>query len=243
MSCNSYCDCGCNKNISYGCNKTCNQSYSGIYFCKDPFCYVKTNFVMPDDNVVLEIEVTDSDLLYVGQGVRIGAGFVQIAAIEDSTNISIVHNGTATPNLQITAVQPSYGCYQYPLIPVGAVDQLIIPTIAGLDGSFVVVVGAISDPVAQLTYGYNGPAEVEFEVEIVTEIANTPRYIEVQLPVAVISGAPNATFSAMIDDGAGFVPAIAYRRGNTVVIALDAATDLSDGSDRKFRVSGVYGLQ
>lgn len=242
MGCNN-CNCGCNKNISYGCNKSCNQAYSGIYFCKDPICYVKVNFIMPADNVILDIEVTDSSKLYVGQGVRIGDGFVQIAAIEDTNNISIVHNGTATPNLQITAVQPSYGCYQYPMLPVGAIDHLIDPDVVGLDASFVESAGYIVSPTQQLTYGYNSPTKVEFEFEMDCTIANAPRYIQVDLPVVVVSGAPQATFAAMIDNGSGFVPAIAYRRNDTCIIAINAATNMSNGSARKFRVSGVYDIQ
>lgn len=241
--CSIGCDCGCNKNISLGCNSSCNQSYSGIYFCKDPLCYVKTNFVMPAANVVLAIEVTDSSKLYVGQGVRIGDGFVKVAVITDTNNISIVHNGTATPSLQITAVHPSYGCYQYPMLYVGAVDSLIVPVVAGLDASFVVVASSIVTPTMQLTYGYLGPKKVELEFQMDCTIANAPRYVQVNLPVAIVGTPAEATFATIVDNGAGFLPGIGYRRSGTIIVGVNAATALSNGAARKFRVSGFYDVQ
>jgi len=236
------CGCGCNSNISYGYNKSCTKGYAGIYFCKDPLSYVKTTFVMPADNVILEIEVTDSSKLYVGQGLRIGTGFVQVVAIEDTNNISIAQNGTATAGLTITAIHPTYGCYQYPMLAAGEVDLLIDPDVAGLDSAFAVVASSVVTPTKQLTYGFVGPYKVQLEFEMSFTVANTPRYIEVELPVGVESGAPQATFVAMIDNGAGFTPAIAYRRNDTIVTAIDAATDLANGASI-VRVSGFYELQ
>ena len=243
----SRCGCGCgscNKNISYGHNKSCNKAYAGIYFCKDPLSYVKANFIVPADNVILEIEVTDSSRLYVGEGIQIGTGYFQVIAIEDATNISIAQNGTATVGLQITAIHPSYGCYQYPMLYVGAVDRLIAPTVIGVDSSFAEVADSVLSQVTQLTFSYLGPYKVEFEFELSCTIDNAPQYVEVELPVAVGAGAPQATFSVMVDDGSGFAPAIAYRDSTTTfVIGIDAATALSDGADRVFRVTGIYDLQ
>jgi len=244
MTCNrcGSCNCSCNRNISFGSNSRCCQTSSRVNACDDPVVYVKTNFIVLADNVILEIEVTDSSLLYEGEGIRIGDGYFQIAEIIDSTTISIVQNGTATPGLQITAVHPSYGCYQYPILYVGAVDQLIVPEIAGLDSSFVVVGDSLDDPTMQMTYSYLGPKKVEFEFECDVDITDTITYLQIDVPVEVEAGAPQATFSAMIDNGTGFGPAIAYRRNQTIVIAINAALELSLGST-KFRITGIYDLQ
>lgn len=236
------CGCGCSSNVSYGRNRSCSKQYAGIYFCKDPLCYVKTSFVTPADNVVIEIEVTDSSRLYVGQGIQIGTGYFQITDIADVNNISIAQNGTAPVALTIVAVQPTYGCYQYPILFVGAIDLLIDPTVAGVNSSFVEVASSLVSPTDQLTYSYESPTKVSLEFQMDCTIANTPRYVQVDLPVAVEVGAPEATFAAIIDNGAGYVPAIAYRRSDTLVIALNAATNLSNGAS-KFRVSGTYDLQ
>lgn len=244
MGCSSNCNCGCNKNISYGCNSSCNQSYSGVYFCKDPICYVKSDFVIPAANVAINIEVTDSSRLYVGAGIQIGTGYFQVTAITDTNNISIAHNGTATPNLQLTAIQPSYGCYQYPITLVGKVSLLKTPTVVALNDAMSATIDALSNITVQvLTYGYLGPKTVQFEAELNCDTINTLYWVGFSLPVTPASGSPLPAFSGFLDKanivyGPAMLGLASFQ--NYAVIGLGNSATIAAGSTRRFRILGTY---
>jgi len=174
------CGCGCNSNVSYGNNNSCSKQYAGIYFCKDPVCYVKTTFIVPIADVTIDIEVTDSSRLYKGEGIQIGTGYFQIVAIADANNISIAHSGTASPGLTIVAIQPTYGCYQYPILFVGGIWLPWIPVLVGW--STVPPVGVyryrVSGKTCFLAVYQSGAA--------VSDSVNTT--IALPLPAAAVSG-------------------------------------------------------
>ena len=96
-SCNS-CDCSCGrKTVLQQSAGSCCTSGASANFCKEPIPYVTANFTVPVANVAVEVEVSDSAKLYVGQGVRIGTYYFQVTSIVDSRHVELTHNGTATP--------------------------------------------------------------------------------------------------------------------------------------------------
>jgi hypothetical protein len=187
------CGCGCNSNIAYGYNKSCTKQSSGIYFCKEPLCYVKANFVTPAVDVVLEIEVTDSSRLMLWQGIQIGTGYFQIVAIDDANNISIAHSGTATAGLQITAIHPTYGCYQYPITFVGDVPLNWTPTLVGW---------STVPPTAAYRYSVNGKRCTISVTQSGASVSNSTS-TTISLPIAaatITNMAWHGTISQAIDN-------------------------------------------
>ncbi len=200
-SCNSgSCSCGRKTVIQQSSSSCCNSS-SGSKFCKEPVIYVTGNFVVPAAGVEVEVDVSNSSKLYVGQGIKIGDGYFQITEIVDSVTIKVKHNGSATANTTITAISPTYGCYQYPIYYVGIVEiDYAVDTadIVGLDGSYEEVADSIVDPVISYTYGYLGPDKIQFNIELTTEIANTPDFIQIPLVNAETTGRVTVKFIELL---------------------------------------------
>lgn len=244
----SYCNCGCNssKVIAYQKSSSCcNKTYSGTYFCKEPWGVVKSNFVVPAANIEVEVEVIDSSKFYEGQGIQIGNGYFQVVSIVDSTNITIAHNGTAVQNTTIIAVHPSYGCYQYPIYYAGYVGLLNEPELTGVDSDFVEVADSVIDPIAEIVYGYLGPKKVQLAFQATCEIANDPQYVSVPLPVSAGS-AVLASFSCSYNLSASpgvYLPGVAFRNGDNLLIGSNDGTPLAADATYTIIVSGEYDIE
>lgn len=236
------CSCGRKTVIQQSKSSCCNTS-TGTRFCKESVLYVTANFVVPADNVEVEVSVSSSAKLYVGQGIQIGEGYFQVTEIVDSTTVKIAHNGTAVPNTNVTAVSPTYGCYQYPIYFVGLVEvgyEVSEDNIEGLDASYEEVASSVIDPVISYTYGYQGPNKVEINVELICEIDNTPEFISLPLPAA--SSNPIGVFSAYIVISGVPTPLVAFKYGDRLVVGYGNGTNFTDGVDRSIYVSGSYGV-
>ncbi len=241
-NCNS-CDCSCGrKTVIQQSKSSCCNTTTGTRFCKEPLVYVTGDFTVPAANVPVEITVSDSSKLYEGQGIQIGTGYFQIREIVDSKTISIAHNGLATVATVITAINPTYGCYTYPIYYVGYVDILTTPSVIGVDEDYEEVDDSVIDAEVYLTFGYIGPNTVKFHLSVSAEIANAPDFLQVELPKDTGSASVQGVFSCIIDNGSGFIPAVAYIQNNLITFGLGGGTALSNGTDRKFEVSGVYEL-
>lgn len=238
----SACSCGRKTVIQQSSSSCCNSS-SGSRFCKEPVIYVTGNFVVPAAGVEVEVEVSNSARLYVGQGIQIGDGYFQVTEIVDSVTIKVKHNGSATANTTITAVSPTYGCYQYPIYYVGLVEiayAVDVEDIIGLDGSFVEVADSIIDPVISYTYGKLGPDKIQFNIELTTGIANTPDLI--QIPLVGAASSPTAVFSAVLIYNSAPVPLTAYKRGTNLVVGQGSGVAFITDTDAIIYISGEYGV-
>jgi hypothetical protein len=238
------CSCSCGrKTVLQQSKSSCCNNSSGTRFCKEPVIYVTGNFVVPAANIEVEVSVSNSSRLYVGQGIQIGDGYFQVTEIVDSTTVNLKHNGTATPNTTITAVSPTYACYSYPIYYVGIVEleyDVDTDEITGIDAAYAPVADSVVDPVVSYSYGYLGPDKVHVDIELTAEIANTPEFISIPLPAA--TSQPKAAFSAyiMISD----VPTalVAFKDGTNLIVGYGGGTNFTDGTDRTIIVSGEYSI-
>lgn len=242
--------CGCGGNCSCSCGRqtvlqqsksSCCNTSNGTKFCKEPLVYVTSNFTVPAVNNPLEIKVSDSSKLFIGEGIKIGSGYFQIIDIADSRTITIIHSGTATPGIVITALNPSYGCYAYPIYFAGLVEiDYTTEEIAGLDASYAVVADSVIDPVLTATYGYLGPDKISFNIYLFLEIDNTPDFVSLPLPNADFS--TSAAFSVTIVESGVPITGIAFKQGTDLIVGLGAGTPFSNVSGTIIRVSGEYGV-
>jgi len=251
----NYCpcgSCGCSNSCSCSCGRktvlqqsvsSCGSCSTGTKFCKEPVVYLTSNFIVLAAGTEVEIKVSNSAKLYQGQGIQIGTYYFQITEIVDSTTIKITHNGTATPGGNLTAINATYGCYQYPIYYVGIVELdyvLEAEDIVGVDAAFAPVADSIVDPEIDFTYGYLGPNKIQFNMALSVEIANTPEFIEIELPNADTT--PTAAFSAVMDISGVPSPLVAYKRGTTLIVGPGSGTNFTDGAGSTIWVSGEYGL-
>jgi len=243
-SCNcSSCDCCCGRKtvLQQSVSSCCGSSSTGVKFCKEPITFLTSNFIVLDANTQVQIKVSNSARLYVGQGIQIGDSYFQVTEIENTTTIKIAHNGTATPGANFTAINATYGCYQYPIFYPGIVELAYEPTeVAGLDAAFAEIADSVVDPVTEFTYGYLGPNKIQFNLEITCEIANTPEFISVTLPNAELT--PEAVFSAVLIDADVPSPLVAYKKDYLLIIGPGSGTAFTNGTDLIIKVSGEYGV-
>ncbi len=241
--CGSTCGCTCGRKtvLQQSASSCCNTGTSSK-FCKEPWPYLTSNFTVPAANVAVEITVSDSSKLYLGQGIQIGTFYYQITEITDSRTIQIMHDGTATPGTSVTAINAAYGCYTYPIYYVGIVELTYeTEEIEGVDSSFDPVADSVVDPTLVFTYGYLGPNKIQFNMELELEIANTPEFIEIPLPEA--ASEPSAAFSAVLITSAEVPsPLIAYKRADTLIVGPGAGTNFSNATGLTILVSGEYGV-
>lgn len=240
--CNS-CDCSCGrKTVLQQSYPSCSSSSSGTKFCTEPLSYLTSNLIVLAAGTAMEIKVADSSKLYAGQGIQIGTYYFQVLEIIDSTTVSITFKDTATPGGNLTAINALYGCYQYPIYYVGIVELDYTPEeIIGVDSAFAEVADSVVDPeITYFTYGYLGPNKIQFNLEFVCEIANTPDFIEIELPNA--DTIPVAAFSAILDVAGVPSPLVAYKRGTTLIVGPGAGTPFTDAPSNTILVSGEYGL-
>lgn len=235
MGCRSGCNCrSCNSNISYGYNKSCSKTYAGVNFCKDPFSYVKESFVIPAIGTILEIVVTDSSRLYVGQGIGIGGNYFYVAAIEDTNNISIFHNGNADVGLQITALNPAYGCYNYPIL-------FAVPGWGDWEPEFSSDSGSFTET-ARLFARYLTINDILFfQIDTRGTVVGTPTFLEFTPPdipgKTVTSGRGSGWTSLGGYAGGWFV------NGPIISVAQNATSDpWTAGDDRRFIINGFLHL-
>jgi len=173
-----------------------------------------------------------------------------ITDVVDSLIIEVQHNGVgATPGTIMYAVHPSYGCFQYPVVPAGKVTIETSTAVVGLNAVADTEVGASITPVTvnRFVYGYVGPTTVDFTTEIAYTVANAPRWAAVALPVARRAAGPNVAFSGWVDNGSGSVPAVA-RCGlggyfNYAIVGLGGGVALANGASRSAVISGRYEIQ
>lgn len=235
-------NCGCNTIFpSAQCVNT--QQPAGTYPCKYHYPSLKGNMVIPAANVTVDVRVTSTVNMYVGQGISIGDHKFQIVEIVDGENIVLKHDGQATPNNTLIAIHPVYACYQYPIVPVGKVSLLSNPSLIGLDASFAAVT-AFSPTVNVLHYGYLGPKHIQFEAEVITDVADTPHWLGVSLPIAPAGINPLPAFSGVLDYGAGLISGPSLLAGGLftdyAIIGRGGGATLPDNTGSRFLISGTY---
>lgn len=226
------------------------QQPVGPYPCHPHFPSVRKNFTIPAANSPVIVEFTDTQSLYVGQGLLIGSGYYLITDILDSLRVELQHNGLgATPGTLVIATHPSYGCYQYPVKPVGKVTLTTVPTVVGLN---ITADGAIASSIASTTtqllkYGYLGPTTIQFAAEWIGETDNTPYWIGLELPVPANQNAPAPVFSAFYEDGGNSTIAVA-KLGNSdyenyIIIGKGGGAAFGDGAARRVSATGIYEIE
>lgn len=239
----------CCNNYPFLGESSCSRQYTAKYGCRPHLPYVKANFIIPAVNTEIQIEVTDSQSLYKGQGIMIHTGFYQITEIVDATNIKVEHNGIGvTADTTMYAVHPTNGCYQYPVVPCGEVALQETVTPVGLNAAANATVASSITNVtkAQMLVSYPGPGKCRIMIEVNCDIANAPNWVAIPLPedLTAATGAPKPVFSASLDNGSGLVPAVGSvgvsSYANHVIIGIDAATALANGTTRKFFINGVF---
>ena len=219
----------------------------GPYPCRPHFPCVRKDFVTPAAQSPVNIELTDTEALTTGQGILIGSAFYIITDIIDSLIIQAYHNGVgADVGTTIIAVHPSYGCYQYPVIPAGKVSLDTTPSLAGLNAAADTAISSVLTiiNVDKLTYGYLGPTTIDFQAEVTAEIANTPYWIAIALPRPVRTSSPYPVFSALIEDGGSALIGVAKTGtgsyANYAVVGKSGGSQFTNGAGRRVLVSGKY---
>jgi hypothetical protein len=242
-------NCGCGQYYPFqpsGCGIS-NQVPTGPYTCVNFPAAVKKNFSVPASGVDAVIEVTNTSHFYDGQGVQIGNGYYMITEIVDTTHITIQHTNILHPDIGtiIVAIHPEYGCYQYPVIPVGAVSLTTTPTVIGLAADrTAVVASAITDIGSRaLTYSFLGPRLMSFNAYAYVTIANTPAYVAFELPFLIKNAVPYPAYSGALDEGSGPVASVAtYGVAtylNYALVGKGGASTYTNGAGRIVSVSGL----
>ena len=170
--------------------------------CRPHLPFLKENFTVGDANVPFPIVVTDTQSLFIGQGILIGSGFYQITDIIDSITLEVAHDNLgATAGTTIIAVHPVYGCYQYPIVPIGIVNIASVPQVVALeDDRETLVPGGALNVTAKLLRGYVGPTTMRVQVDVVADIDNAPVWVGVRLPVPLKS-TPLVTLAGYLNEG------------------------------------------
>lgn len=240
-SCNNYnCTCG-RKTVLQQSVSGCCTSGATANFCKEPIAYVTTNFTVPVANVEVDIEVSNSTSLYIGQGIKIGSYYFQITTITDAKNIGITHNGLATVGAVMLAKSTAYGCYALPIYYAGIV-QIAFTTadIEGVDENLDPVEGALSDSVLAITYGYLGPKKIQFNLELSVNINSAIYYIQLPLPNA--TSQPNAAFSGYISLTGVYATIMALKDNTNILIGPGGVEGTYEGGATTLIVNGEYEL-
>lgn len=238
--------CGCQQNYYSFVPNPCISSYSapqGPFPCNPVTPVVKANFTVPPANTPVTIAVSSSANLYKGQGVQIGTGYFQITDIVNSTSISISHDGDGlAEGLSVVAIHPQYGCYQYPILPVGKVTLTQTPTLAGYEADGTTAVGSSVTPTSRsLSYGYLGPKTVQYNVNLVVTVASGPVWLSVGLPVAEGEDVLNHTAAGLLYDGADWLPLLVrVLDGSSILLGMIDGSAFTNGAGRIVRVSGSY---
>lgn len=243
------CGCGCGQYYPFqpaGCGIS-NQVPSGPYTCVNFPAAVKKNFAVPAAGVDAVIEVTSTSHLYDGQGVQIGNGYYMITEIVDSTHMTIQHTSSVNPDSGtiVVAIHPEYGCYQYPVIPIGAVRLTGTPTVIGLAADRnTPVSGAIALVGSRgIDYSFIGPKLLAFNAYAYVTIANTPAYVGFELPFLVKTTLPFPAYSGSLDEGNGPLAVVATPGVGTylnyALVGKGGTSTITDGTGRIISVSGL----
>jgi predicted RecA/RadA family phage recombinase len=226
----------------------CASEYSGQtgpFFERPHFPAVRKNFVEPAVRSPVIIELTDTQSLYIGQGILIGSSFYQITDILDSLRVELQHNGLgAVPGNTIVALHPEFGVYQYLVIPVGKVVLDTSPSYAGVNaaGDTAVASSIVAINVNQIAYGFTGPTTFDFQAQFTGQIDNTPHWIALALPVAARADVPYPAIAAFMDIGAGPIPAVAKlgvgSYSNHLLIGPGGGSTIADGAGLVFSAAG-----
>lgn len=218
--------------------------------CKPAVPYVSSNFITPVANADVIIELTDTSMLYAGEGVLIGATYYQITGILDSTHVTARHNGLgAAVSTTVYAIQPANGCYQYPVISVGLVNLQTVVALTGIhiDGMTSNPPDILSYSNNTLLYGYVGPTTVLFSTEITLTTTNAPTYIGLIMPFSMRTTSPFGVFSAYIKEGSNEPVISVARQGedvysNYILVGKSGDGLINDGTS-VISVSGKCEIQ
>lgn len=234
--------CGCNTYYPFVPYDSCGhghfQTPSGPFPCVSPEVVVKGNFAIPGSLIEAVIQVNSSVTLYEGEGVKIGDGYYQITEIVDSTHIKIMHNGLGgDAGYVVVAQHPVYGCYQYPVVPVGKVALTEPATVTGLEVDAVtpIALSFINIVTQTVTYGYLGPNTISFDVNVVADIDNAPVWLSVTLPKSAAVTAGSAYYYTNT-----WLPLLCVVGSAAVFLAKPDLAAFSDGTSVIFKASGVY---
>jgi hypothetical protein len=187
--------------------------------------------------------------LFEGQGIKIGAGYYQVTAINSSTEIEVKHNGLGvTVGELVVAVHPAYGCYQYPLVHAGEVSILSSFTPVGLNAAANTLVDAsvVNVDNAKMLVSFPAPGRCKIIAEVVCDTANSPRWVAIPLPKNrnVDTGIPTPVFTGALNLGSGVIQGVgsvgAGSFVNHAIVGIDYNTNISDSSNGKFYLSGEY---
>lgn len=234
------CGCSCGrKTVLQQSKSSCCNSSSGTKFCKETQVYLTSNFTVPNANIDVEITVSDSSKLYFGQGIQISTFYFQITEIVDSRTIKIAHNGTATAGTIITAINATYGCYNYPIYYVGIVEIAYdTDEVEGVDGDLEPIEDSISDVVFSFTYGYLGPNKIQFNLSMSFTIPSDPIPTYLRIPLPDAESEISAVFSAIGSESGNYYDLIAFKDD----IYLYIGGPSFENGAQSAKVSGEYGV-
>jgi hypothetical protein len=227
---------GCNTAVSYG-------GMPGPYPCSPAVPILKSNFTVPAANTSVVLKVSDTSMLYVGEGIKIGPGYFQIVDILSSDSIEAQHNGmNTTVGLSMVATHPSQGCSQYPITPAGVVSLQITPTVKGRAANGTVVNNSVTLTGSSnyLSYGFSGPRRLVMDISIEATIANSPYGLSISLPKTSKTSNPAIpAFSASFYDGTKWIVLATVLASSDLFLWKPDNTVITSASVI-LRVSGSY---
>jgi len=175
-------------NNCYGCGNPYQNPYGSSYSARNPcrhhFPSVMSNFYAPAVGTPIEIEVTDTTSLYVGQGVKIGSGYYMVRDILTAVTIQIENGGLGiTPGTLVVAREARVACYQFPVIPVGAVMIPYSPNVEGYEIDTVTPIpNSVTINSGEVAFGLVGPQTVRISFDMELALAEDIYHVGVSLP-------------------------------------------------------------
>lgn len=237
--------CGCGGIFVPGYPNAWGDYLSGNATCKPHFPSVAKNFVAPAVDVTAQVQVTDTSMLHVGEGIKIGGGFYQIIDIISANLISIQQSGLGIPaGTLVIARNTESTCYQFPIIPVGLVVINDSPSIVTLDSDGASVIsGAATFTRVKGQYGYVGPEHIHIDYQYTGVSAAPYTYTAIELPVPHAAG-EDFIGAVNVKAGGGYLAGVGrYMSGAyTQYLGLSASNEgaFAGSVVVDFKVSGIY---
>ena len=214
----------------------------------NPFTYphVLEQFTVPASGSTVDVKVSHTQGLWVGQGVQILNQYYIITAIDVNTQtITVELTGTKSDSV-VSAIHPSYACYMTPVIPAGLVTKTLSTfTVAGYNRSGLSTVASSVTTIAdrKIRYGWLGPDTLYVRGHITCTIANSPYWIGITMPSGITAEARydySWLGSASYWDGTDQKPLIMLdMQGNILMIGPGSGTALTNASGRTYQFGAI----
>lgn len=205
---------------------------------------VAMNFIAPAADVPINVIVTHTMPLFVGQGIKIGSGFYQVVDIIDAVTLTIQHSGLGiAAGTNVIAREPNVQCYQYPITTPGIVTLNFNPAVVALaaDAATPIADGFVAT-VLQSRYGSLGARTIEYDYAYTGTMAAGVFFVAIQLPDNRTPG-QYCTGSAQVVDvvrEAGIAKFGLSAFTNYVLVGRSGENVFTAGADRKVLTSGRF---